>query len=163
LKPAKPGEVRNPSGNNGFRPYTDAIVAQSAQRLPDHLRMALNLRFRLQIYQVLKDYEKAELKSLDDIPDLYPEKCTWAQANSVRQHLAAVLEGEIGASVELREAVEGRATTRVEFISQNDKLEELLTAFRLAAGADEAGVIEETTTIVAVLPSKNGGGNTDGQ
>jgi hypothetical protein len=47
----------------------------------------------------------------------------------------------------------------VEFISQNDKLEELPNAFRLAA--HQPAVIEETT-VIAVLPSPPSPGNTNG-
>ena len=162
LKPAQPGEVRNPAGTNGVRPYTDAILAVSAAPLPEYLRAGLNVRFRAQCYMLLKDQPEYAGLLPEDIPDLYPAKITWAQANAVREHLAAVLEGEIGASVDVREAVEGRATTRVEFISQNDKLEELLGAFRLAA--QQPGIIEETT-VIAVLPPSNGSGdsgNTNG-
>ena len=131
------GEVRNPAGLDGEkRPYTDAIQWMSTQKLPEHLRVAMNVRFRIQVFSALKgqpEMEKLKVELPEDIPDLYPEKITWAEANAMRQHLAAVLEGDIGASVEIREAVEGRATTRVEFVSQNDKLEELLGAFRNAS------------------------------
>jgi hypothetical protein len=137
----------------------------SAELLHEHLRQALNLRFKNQLYQVLKalpEYQEPgkELKP-QDIPDLYVKGITWAKANAVRQHVAAVLEGNIMAAVECRESVEGRATTRVEFVSQNDKLEALLNAFR--AAAKQPAVIDVPAT---VIPPGNtgasGNGNTNG-
>ena len=44
--------------------------------------------------------------------------------------------------------LEDRQATRVEFASQNDKLEQLLEAFRHAA--DQAPAVEEQTTIVVM-------------
>jgi hypothetical protein len=43
------------------------------------------------------------------------------------------VDRNIGAGGECREAVEGTAVARMEFVSQNDKLEELLEQFRLAS------------------------------
>ena len=111
LRPAQPGEIRNPDGKNGVRPYTNALRALAAELLPEHLRQALNLRFRSQLFRALKD-DTPELE-LKQIPDLYKRGCTWAQANSVRLHVAAVLEGDIGAAVEIRESVEGHDTRGV--------------------------------------------------
>ena len=137
LKPILPGQVKNPNGKNGLvRPYTDAILRQSQRPLPEHLRVALNIRFRTQLNAVLRGSpESAQLPSA--IPDIYAKGCSWAEANAVRRHMAAILEGDIGSAVEIREATEGRATTRVEFVSQNDKLEELLSAFRNAANQSD--------------------------
>jgi hypothetical protein len=140
LIPIQPGERRNPNGSNGAqRPYTDAILALSGKPLPEHLRVALNIRFRTQLNMVLRgstDSAAAELP--EKIPDIYRAGCSWAEANAVRRHMAAILEGDIGSAVEIRESVEGRATTRVEFVSQNDRLEELLAAFRNAANQSDA-------------------------
>jgi hypothetical protein len=159
LKPFKPGQSGNPSGANDgpMRPFTYAMRTLSTSPLPEHLRVAMNARFRQQLFPGLKGQMKT-VKKPEDIPDFYHPGITWAQANAVRQGLAAIVEGNIGAAIELRESVEGRATTRVEFVSQNDKLEALLAAFR--AVADQPTVID-----VPVLPSTtsgNGSGNTNG-
>ena len=97
---------------------------------PEQLRSAMNAQFR----QALVRQSGGTIKT-EDISELYPKGLSWAEANSVRLHLAAVLHGDISASVEVRESAEGRATTRIEFTSQSDKLEELLDAFRKAAKA----------------------------
>ena len=156
----KPGEVRNPTGKNGIRPYTDAMKWQSAQRLPENLRLAMNYKFKNHLFFALKDHPKFRITDPMKIPDLYPKRCTWAEANAIRQHLAAVLEGNIQAAVEVRESVEGRTTTRVEFVGQGDKLETLLNAFRMAAGVPD----EDAITEIPVLPSSDGNtnGNTGG-
>jgi hypothetical protein len=129
LKPPwQPGECPNPSGKNGsqFRPYSRAMEWLSAEELPEFLRLALNVRFKAEIRRLAGAARK-------HIPDIFPAKISWAMANALRLHLAALLDGDILASTECREAVEGRAPARVEFVSQNDKLEELLAAFRRAA------------------------------
>jgi hypothetical protein len=126
--PWKPGECPNPTGKNGaaYRPYTAAMEWVSAEPLPEFLRLALNVRFKAEIRRLAGAARK-------HIPDIFPEKISWAMASALRLHLAALLDGNILAAVECREAVEGRAPARVEFVSQNDKLEELLAAFRRAA------------------------------
>jgi hypothetical protein len=45
-------------------------------------------------------------------------------------NLEGVLDGNIAAATEVREAIAGRATTRVEFYSTNDKLDALLKPSR---------------------------------
>jgi hypothetical protein len=149
LKPTIPGEVRNPEGKNGaFRPFTTAISKLSVAPLPEHLRVAMNSRFRSQLFPALKGVMPS-VRRLQDIPDFYFEGITWAEANALRQGLSAIVEGNVSSAVELRESVEGCATTRVEFVSQQDKLEALLNAFRNAA---------RPIDVKAVLPA----GNTDG-
>jgi hypothetical protein len=161
--PIKPGEVRNPEGKNGdglYRPYTAAMEWFSAAKLHEHLRVALNVRFQSQLYAQLKDHPDFKELLPEDIPELYPKGITWAQANAVRMHVAAVLEGEIMAAVECRESVEGRATTRIEFTSQNDKLESLLEAFR--AVARQPAVIDVPVLPASIPSSGNGSGNGSG-
>jgi hypothetical protein len=158
----KPGQVLNPTGKSGKdRPYTDAMQWYSGELMHEHLRIAMNLRFKNQLYHVLKALPEFATMVPADIPDLYPKGCSWAQANAVRQHMAAILEGNIMAAIECREAVEGRATTRVEFVSQNDKLESLLNAFRAAA---KQPVIDVPVLPAGITgPSGNGNtGNTNG-
>jgi hypothetical protein len=134
LKPAKPGEVRNPSGKNRNRPYTDAYEGLANALLPEFLRVQLNNETRA----------RARNKKL---PDLFPEGITWAEASALRQHVSAIVDGNVAAAVEIRESVEGRATTRMEFVSQNDKLEALLDAFRAVAAMPPA-IVEEQTIVV---------------
>src|SRR5271169_949699 len=134
-KPPQLGEVRNPRGENQYtgreRPFTDAIRVLAHEPLPEHLRTMLNVRVRRELFATLKSVKTA--RKPEDIPDFYKAGITWAEANAVRQSLSAIFDGNISAAVEIREAVEGRSTTRVEFASQNDKLEQLLEAFRHAA------------------------------
>jgi hypothetical protein len=131
--PWKVGEAPNPEGRTGpMRPFTQAIGKLSVEPLPETLRVALNQRIRRQLWPELRGAMKT-IRRPADIPDFYPRGISWSEANAVRQSLAAIVEGNINAAVELRESVEGRATTRVEFVSQNDKLESLLAAFRAVA------------------------------
>jgi len=117
LSPAKPGDVRNPTGRNRNRPYTDAYEGVAEAPLPEFVRRQLNK-------QVILDARNKKL------PDLFPEGITWAEASALRQHLNAVLNGDTRAATEVREAVEGRATQRIELSKRNSKLEELLDAAR---------------------------------
>jgi hypothetical protein len=138
--------VPNPEGRNGaqFRPYTAAMEMISTAPLPEHLRLALNVIYKQQLYNGLHEHPDFLTLLPEDIPDLYPKKISWAQANAIRLHSAAVLEGDYLASVECRESVEGRSVARVEFTSSNDKLEALLECFRKAAkqAADETAAAE---------------------
>jgi hypothetical protein len=42
LNPAKPGDVRNPTGRNRNRPYTDAYEGVAQAPLPEFVRRQLN-------------------------------------------------------------------------------------------------------------------------
>jgi len=137
LKPNLGGEVRNPHGYNGQRPYTEAIRSVSVEPVPELVRVAMNARFRREVRRVLQ--------RACEIPDFYERGITWAEANARQLNWNAVFHGNIAAAVEIRVAVEGRPTARVEFASQNDKLEQLLEQFRLAAEQAEA---EETAPVV---------------
>jgi len=117
LKPAKPGQIRNSTGKNRNRPYTDAYEGLADAPLPEFLRLQLNNQARV-------DARKKKL------PDLYPKGITWAEASALRQHLNAVVNGDTRSATEVREAVEGRATQRIELSKRNSKLEELLDAAR---------------------------------
>lgn len=118
LNPAQPGDVRNPTGKNRNRPYTDAYEGVAEAPLPEFLRLQLNKQLRTD----------AGNKRL---PDLYPKGITWAEANALRQHLNA-LDGDTRSATEVREAVEGRATQRIEINKSNDRLKQLLEEYRLA-------------------------------
>ena len=121
LKPIKPREVRNPTGKNQFsnplRPVSDAIRELVGQPLPEVLRCAMNAQIRKQLGK-------------QNVPDFYPEGISWAAANAVRLGLLAVVKGNLGASIEIREAIESRAQMRVEISSRADKLDALLEAFQ---------------------------------
>ena len=43
-----------------------------------------------------------------------PAGSTWAQANAIRRHVGAIVEGNTADAKELRESVEGKARQRVE-------------------------------------------------
>jgi hypothetical protein len=67
---------------------------------------------------------------LRDIPDFFPEGITWARANGLRQNLSAVLQGDVRCATEVREAVEGRSTQRIEVNRSNDRLKEWIRALK---------------------------------
>lgn len=122
LKPVQPGEVRNPTGVNGVRPYTDAIRLVANNVLPEQMRREFNATFK----KKLKD---GRVDPADKTPDILPEGATWADANALRLHLNAIVNGDVRAATEIREAVEGRATQRIEINRGNDRLKQLLDAF----------------------------------
>lgn len=119
LKPAKEGDIRNPTGKNRNRPYTDAYEGVAEAPLPEFLRLHLNNRLRTDIRN-------------KRLPDLYPKGITWAEANALRQHLNALINGDTRSATEVREAVEGRATQRIEINKSNDRLKQLLDEYRFA-------------------------------
>jgi len=124
LKPVQPGQVLNVSGENGRkRPYTQALEKVSGNPLPEFLRLAMNNSIRNQVLLAVgKPYKLA------DIPDFYSEGITWAEASALRRNLGSVLEGDVREAVECREAIEGRATQRIEIASKNERLRELITS-----------------------------------
>ena len=93
LKPAKPGEVRNPQGINRKRPITDEYYARSQQPLPESLRRQINEKLG---------------------EEILPQGATWAQANALRRFLDTLMEGGQPSSKEIREAIEGKAPERLE-------------------------------------------------
>jgi hypothetical protein len=139
LRPIQPGEIRNPTGKNRMRPYTEAIERVSMEPLPELVRAALNAQFRKEVRRVLKRAR--------EIPDFYQRGVSWAEASAVRLNWNAVFHGNIAAAVEVREAVEGRATTRIDFMSQNDKLEQLLEQFRRVAELAKAEEMEKKPVV----------------
>ena len=137
LRPTQPGDILNPTGKSGepYRVYTEAIQTVGMDPLPEYLRVALNHRFRKLLATELTGVVLDDGKpvTMPAIPDMYEAGITWAQANALRLHVSAVMNGDIGAAVECREATEGRATTRIEFSNGTDKLDSLLQAFRSVA------------------------------
>jgi hypothetical protein len=118
LKPAKPGEVRNPLGINGQRPYSQAMKKMSDEPMPEVLRAMLNDQVR-----ILLGKKKME--------DLFSPGISWSDANALRRHIKAVVDGDTRDAVEIREAVEGRATQRIEFSGGNDRLKMLVEALKV--------------------------------
>jgi hypothetical protein len=122
--PVQKGEVRNPTGENGRkRPYTQALEKVSGEPLPEFLRIAMNNTIRGQVLRAIGAPYK-----LKGIPDLYASGITWAEASAVRRNLGSVLEGDVREAVECREAIEGRATQRIEFANKNSRLLDLIAS-----------------------------------
>ena len=119
LKPAQPGEIRNPTGKNRNRPYTDAYEGVADAPLPESLRLQLNKQIR------------TDLRN-QKFPDLFPAGITWAEASALRQHFNAVANGDTRSATEIREAVEGRATQRIEINETNDRLKQLIGEYEFA-------------------------------
>ncbi len=92
LKPVQRGEVRNPLGI-GRKTYSLEYHAVSQEPIPEAVRLALNKKFGA---------------------ELIAEGDTWARANALSMHFESVCRGMTAAAQEIREAVEGRATQRVE-------------------------------------------------
>jgi len=93
LRPVKPGEIRNPKGINRKTPWSTENYKLSADPLPEKLRLKINKKAGAEILK---------------------KGVTWAQANSIRLGMSAVLDGQVSASKELRESVEGTAMQRME-------------------------------------------------
>jgi hypothetical protein len=91
--PAKPGEVRNPLGINRGRTYSDRYEELALGPLPEKIRLKIN-------------------EQLGE--ELLLQGATWAQANALRRHIGAVVEGNTADAKELREAVEGKPMQRME-------------------------------------------------
>lgn len=140
LSPAQPGDPpRNKDGNNGRkRLYTEKYEMTGESVILEPVRIIINMQIRSKLASIMKAMLSQQLlpdkmkKAIEaEIEkDFIPKGCTWAEANSIRMHLESVLEGNVGAAAEVREAVEGRSTMRVEFNKTNDRLEMLLDAFK---------------------------------
>ena len=83
--PWKPGESGNPSGRPKSRPISDRYQACAEKRLPEDLRMMLKLK----------------------------KGATYGDAVALAQFRAAI-KGKSDAAREVREAIEGKATQRLE-------------------------------------------------
>jgi hypothetical protein len=135
LKPAwQPGEAPNPTGHHGPpRPFSRSMGELACVVLPESLRTALNQEFRKKLWPYLRGGVVKGIRRRNDIGELFPRNCTYAEAHVLRVMLSAVWDGNVNAAIECRESVEGKAPSRIEFLSTNDKLEELLSAFRAAS------------------------------
>ncbi len=98
---------------------TDAYEGLADTLLPEFLRLQLNNQARVGARRTR-------------LPDLYPQGITWAEASALRQHFNAVVNGDTRSATEVREAVEGRATQRIEVNKTNDRLKQLLEEYRYA-------------------------------
>ena len=92
MPPWKPGQTGNPGGRPKRRPISDAYEALADLPLPDDLRHKLKL----------------------------PKGSTYREAVALRQFHAAI-KGLSTAAREIREAIEGKATQRVELTGAGGK------------------------------------------
>lgn len=139
LKPATPGHTPNPKGNNRPRPYTEAYEVTADSVTPEFVRITLNMKLWSSFDSMLKfaqanNYPPAIIKAIQKQQrvEFIPKGMLWAKANALRMHMEAVMEANVAAATEVREAVEGRSTQRIEFPSSNSRLEQLLDEFRMA-------------------------------
>lgn len=100
LKPIQPGEVRNPTGINRGRIYSDAYENTGRSSCPIRLRKLL-----------IKELGK----------EAVPEDITWAQGISLKMHLKAIKDGDASSAKEVRESVEGKARQRMEVTGADGK------------------------------------------
>ncbi len=92
LIPFKPGQSGNPSGRPKRRPISDAYEAVADLPLPEELRAKLKL----------------------------PKGAKYRDAVALRQFQMAILKGNAPSAKEIREAIEGKATQRVELVGGED-------------------------------------------
>jgi hypothetical protein len=92
LIPFKPGQSGNPSGRPKRRPISDAYEAVADLPLPEDLRAKLKL----------------------------PKGAKYRDAVALRQFQMAIIKGNSPAAKEIREAIEGKATQRVELVGGED-------------------------------------------
>ena len=109
----QPGESGNPSGINHRQPYSEAMRAMAGEPVREPLRGMMNCQLRAVVQRWIRRSDLLEL-GLRELPDFHPPGVTWARANALRRHLRAVIGGDIRDAIEIREAVEGRATQRIE-------------------------------------------------
>ena len=93
LRPAKPGEVRNPLGINRKRPWTDRYYERSEGPLPEVLRLQFNQKLGMEVL---------------------PPGATWADAGTLRAHMDAIMEGGTIAAKEIADRIEGKPPQRKE-------------------------------------------------
>jgi hypothetical protein len=89
--PKKGDPSPNPSGRPKRRPITDAYIAMSKKRIPKRIREQLGL----------------------------PDKAIWADAVAYGQFIHAA-KGHASNASEIREAIEGKATQRIELSGSSD-------------------------------------------
>ena len=100
LKPAKPGEVRNPTGVNRKRPFSDRYHAIAEEVMPEKLRRAFNK---------------------DAGAELLKPGATWGDADAYGQFLQTA-RGSTIAAREVADRVEGKPPQRLEITGPERKL-----------------------------------------
>jgi hypothetical protein len=90
LKPAKPGEVRNPVGVNRKRPCTDRYYKNP---LPNLIRVKFNEKMGAEVLE---------------------PGATLADEGTLRTHMDAIMEGGTRAAREIADRIEGKAPHRLE-------------------------------------------------
>lgn len=123
----KPGHVPSPeSGPKRKRPMSEANDDLLRQEIPEEMLLGLNTAVIGGVRKNMKILKKG---------------ATWADAIAYGLVKQALL-GQVPAAKELRESVEGKATQRIELISQEDKQIELSVIFESAIGKNVERVIE---------------------
>jgi len=100
LKPAKPGEVRNPLGINRKRPWTDRYYQRSEEKIPEILRIQFNQKLGAEVL---------------------PDGATWADAATLRRFMDAIMEGGTIAAKEIADRIEGKPPQRTEITGPERK------------------------------------------
>jgi hypothetical protein len=118
LRPAKPGEVRNPLGINRRRPYSDANAETSLEPLPEPIRLKYNREYRRTFAEVIGENADGSprVRPLGKKAVLFHKGITWAKAISIQSHVKALADGDITTINSLRDGVEGAPRQRVEVI-----------------------------------------------
>jgi len=109
----KPGQSGNPRGRQPRRPLSEAHDNLLRQEIPQEMLRSLNLA-------VVNGVRK-------DMKILGPHS-TWADAIALAM-VRTALRGDAPAAKELREAVEGKATQRIELLALEDRQIELSVVF----------------------------------
>jgi hypothetical protein len=108
LKPAHKGEVRNPTGINRKRPYTDRHYEKAESLYPEKLRLKANKNAGTEIL---------------------PPGATWADAEIVQAHMGAA-KGGVAQLREITDRIEGSPPKRLEITGTEHKVVTLEVIFR---------------------------------
>jgi hypothetical protein len=95
LRPIKKGEVRNPTGINRKRPFSEAYLLTALEVVPEFVRRRLNREAG---------------------GELHPKGTTWLEADVRGLHFRAA-RGEVAAAKELSDRIEGKSPMRLELTS----------------------------------------------
>lgn len=104
LKPAKPGEVRNPQGINRKRPFSDLYLIDANAVVPEKWRRKLNKQFGAPLFE---------------------KGMTWAEVSTRALH-AKASGGDVEAVRELADRLEGKPPKRLEITAQPGRTEHVL-------------------------------------
>src|SRR6266481_3282677 len=103
LKPWQPGQSGNPGGRPKKRPLSESYDELLREMLPEQERKALNL----------------------------PPGTTWARAIGLSRARHALTRSGVESAREMREATEGKACARFEFLSPQDRNFDVRVVFEL--------------------------------